>query len=128
MATKERTQLGFFQQKELEALLMEIGTNNSVGKGQTLPTSHLSAGSAFRDREVRRRAYTHTHTHTHTLLPKSILPTISHGASWPGIPALGVTSLDHSAEVSALCPEGLIRSQTSRRAIDAKGRHVGKWQ
>lgn len=71
MATKERTQLGFFQQKELEALLMEIATNNSVGKGQTLPTSHLSAGSAFRDREERRRAYTHTHnTHTYTIAQK----------------------------------------------------------
>lgn len=42
---------------------METAINSSVGEGQSLPTSHLPAGSDFRDREVHGGTGTHTHTH-----------------------------------------------------------------
>lgn len=67
------------------------------------------------------------HTPTHTLLPKSIRPTIGHGAAWPGIPAPGVTSLDHAAEVSILS-RGSHQEPYIQVGDRYKGRHLGKWQ
>lgn len=48
MATKEPTQLGYFQQKELEDFLLKIAINNSVGKGHPCPQGTCLLGVVLR--------------------------------------------------------------------------------